>query len=233
MNVGYFGGTFDPIHRGHLALARAAQAQYKLARVLFIPSGTPPHKQQPLASFVHRYAMVSLATASEKACCPSLLEAPTATSGKAGNAQPSYSIDTLLRMKKDLRKADRVFFLIGIDAFKDIAKWHRAESLFRECEFVVASRPGYSLADVANWLPEKLRPAAAVTKPFAKHAATGDLILSGVVVHLLDGVHEGVSATAVRQALHRKRALGKLLDPAVEAYIKKTGLYAGPIPPKD
>jgi nicotinate-nucleotide adenylyltransferase len=225
MNIAFFGGTFDPIHRGHLALARAAQERYKLARTLFVPAGTPPHKHPPLASFTHRYAMVALATASEKSFVPSLLEAPQPPPPKSAAPAPNYSIDTLRQLKKDLRKADQLFFLIGIDAFKDIAKWHQAESLFRECEFVVASRPGFSLADVANWLPEKLRPAAAVTKPFAKHAATGDLILPGVVVHLLDGIQEKASATAVREAIQQKRSLGRWLDPAVEAYIKKTGLY--------
>ena len=74
--------------------------------------------------------------------------------------------------------------LIGIDAFADIAKWHQSEALFRECEFVVASRPGYSLADVATALPPSLRPRAEATRPFQKQAATGDLVLSGVTVHL-------------------------------------------------
>jgi len=114
-----------------------------------------------------------------------------------------------------------------VDAFKDIAKWREAEALFRECEFIVASRPGYSLADVANALPENLRPAAAVTKPFAKQPAKGDLVLRGVTVHLLEGVHEPVSATAIREAVAKKRPLTKFVDPAVAEYIKKEGLYSG------
>jgi hypothetical protein len=89
----------------------------------------------------------------------------------------NYSIDTVQRLKQTLKKADHLFFLIGIDAFNDVAKWHQAEALFRECPFIVASRPGYSLADVANALPERLRPKAAVTKPFAKQPAKGDLVL--------------------------------------------------------
>ena len=71
MNIGLFGGTFDPIHRGHLALARAAQERYRLARIYFVPAHVPPHKQrQPLAPFLHRYTMVALATAAEKAFVP-------------------------------------------------------------------------------------------------------------------------------------------------------------------
>jgi nicotinate-nucleotide adenylyltransferase len=230
MNVGLFSGTFDPIHRGHLVLAQAARERFSLGRIYFAPTGNPPHKQkQPLAGFDHRYAMVALATMEEKTFVPSLLEAPGAASqsGKKGAAAPevNYSIDTVQRLKQTLKKADRLFFLIGIDAFNDIAKWHQAEALFRECPFIVASRPGYSLADVANALPERLRPKAAVTKPFAKQPAKGDLVLPGVTVHLLDGVQQNVSATAIRGAVSGKKSLAKFVDPAVGEYISKMGLY--------
>src|SRR5271170_7377102 len=214
MNIGLFGRTFDPIHQGHIALARAAQERFELGRIYFVPANVPPHKQrQPLAPYLHRYAMVVLATMSEKAFVPSLLEepgtAPESGGKKAAHAAPgaNYSIDTVRRLKQTLKKADRVFFLIGIDAFNEIATWHEAEALFRECEFIVASRPGYSLADVAIALPERLRPKAAVTKPFAKQPATGDLVLPGVTVHLLEGVHKNVSATAIREAAAAKRPL--------------------------
>ncbi len=222
MNIGFFGGSFDPIHRGHLALANAARDAFALGRTHFVPTTTPPHKQKyALAPFADRYAMVALATASEKFFVPSLLEAP--------DAQPreNYTIDTIRRLKPALKKSDKLFVLIGIDAFKDIAKWREAEALFRECEFIVANRPGFSLADVANSLPEKLRPSAAVIKPFAKHSAIGDLVLPGVTVHLLDGVNEKVSATAIRDAVRAKKPLGKLVDPTVAEYIRKRELYKG------
>jgi len=228
MNVGLFSGTFDPIHRGHLALAQAAKERFSLGRIYFVPTGNPPHKKQPTAAFADRYAMTVLATMAEKTFVPSLLEAPgPLTSGKKGAAAPdvNYSIDTVQRLKQTLKKADRLFFLIGVDAFNDIAKWHQAEALFRECPFIVASRPGYSLADVANALPEKLRPKAAVTKPFVKQPAKGDLVLPGVTVHILDGVQQNVSATAIREAVSGKRSLGKLVDPGVGEYIRKMGLY--------
>ncbi len=234
MNIGLFGGTFDPIHQGHIALARAAQERFELSRIHFVPANVPPHKQrQPLTPYLHRYAMVVLAAASEKAFVPSLLEAPEtrplAGSGgtKAAHAPSgaNYSIDTVRRLKQTLRKADRVFLLIGIDAFNEIATWHEAEALFGECEFIVASRPGYSLADVANALPERLRPKAAVTKPFARQPAKGDLVLPGATVHLLDDVHKNVSATAIREAAAAKRPLTRFVDPAVAEYIRKMGLY--------
>lgn len=233
MNIGLFGGTFDPIHKGHIALARAAQERCGLARIYFVPANVPPHKQrQPMASYFHRYAMVVLATRDDKECLPSLLEAPGAYPPAARKPSPihgapaaNYSIDTVRRLKHTLKKADRLFFLIGIDAFDEIATWHEAEALFRECEFIVASRPGYSLADVANALPQTLRPKPAVTKPFAKQPAQGDLILPGVAVHLLENVHENVSATAIREAVAAQRPLTKLVEPAVAEYIKKMGLY--------
>jgi nicotinate-nucleotide adenylyltransferase len=235
MNIGLFGGTFDPIHSGHSALARAAQERCDLGRIYFVPANIPPHKQkQPLTPYIHRYAMVALATADEKAFVPSLLEAPELTpeapgskksqSGRSSNGA-NYSIDTVLRVKKNLKKADRLFFLIGIDAFKELATWHQPEALLRECEFIVASRPGYSLADVANSLPEPLRPRSSVSKPFSKQPAKGDLVLPGVTIHLLENVNRNVSATAVREAAAAKRPLTKFVVPAVAEYIKKFGLY--------
>ena len=237
MNISLFGGTFDPIHHGHVALARAARERFDLGRIYFVPANVPPHKQrQALASYFHRYAMVVLATMGEKAFVPSLLEAPGAVAiAGAGSksrqpehaiAGANYSIDTVQRLKASLKKIDRLFFLIGIDAFAEIAKWHHPEALFRECEFIVASRPGYSLADVANALPEKLRPARAVSQPFAKQPARGDLVLTGATVHLLDSVHQPVSATAIREAVAAKKPLRKFVDAGVEEYIKKQGLYS-------
>jgi nicotinate-nucleotide adenylyltransferase len=232
MNIGLFGGTFDPVHRGHLALARAASERCQLARVLFVPANVPPHKQkQPLLPFSHRYAMIALATAQEKNFAPSLLEAPEdsalSESGKK-TPRPNYTIDTIRRLKQSLKKIDRLFLLIGIDAFAGIAKWHEPEALFRECAFIVASRPGYSLADVANSLPESLRPRQEVTRPFQKQKAMGDLVLNGVSVHLLDEVYQPISSTAIREAAAAGKPLGRFVDPAVANYIKKMNLYRKP-----
>jgi nicotinate-nucleotide adenylyltransferase len=235
MNIGLFGGTFDPIHNGHLALARSARERCQLGRIYFVPTNVPPHKTaQPAASYFHRFAMTVLATQKEKVFLPSLLEAPgefvlhekKSAKGSIASA-PNYSIDSVRKLKPCLKKADRLFFLIGIDAFKDIAKWREPEALFAECEFIVASRPGFSLADVAGSLPEKLRPRSEVTKPFSKQPATGDLVLPGVTLHLLSDVNQKISATAIRAAVATKRPIKKFVPESVEEYIKKEGLYGG------
>ena len=207
MNIGLFGGTFDPIHRGHLALARAARKRCNLGRILFVPANIPPHKQrQPLSAFAHRYAMIALATAQKRTWClrcwklRKIWTARRTKKEKERAAKPNYTIDTVKRLKQGFKKADRLFLLIGIDAFVDIAKWYQAEALFREAEFVVASRPGYSLADVANALPASLRPRLEATQPFHKQAATGDLVLKGVSIHLLNEVYQPISSTAIREA---------------------------------
>jgi nicotinate-nucleotide adenylyltransferase len=234
MNIGLFGGTFDPVHRGHVALAQAALEHYKLHRIHFVPANIPPHKQrQPLSPFVHRFAMLALATAAEKAFIPSLLEAPDenagplrrAGTGKDREPKPNYTIDTVRNLKKSFKAADKLFLLIGMDAFADIAQWQQAEALFRECEFVVASRPGYSLADVANALPESLRPRPEVTRPFHKQAATGDLVLPGATIHLMPDLRQPASATAIREAAAAGKPLGRFVEPSVADYIKKMGLY--------
>jgi nicotinate-nucleotide adenylyltransferase len=234
MNIGYFGGSFDPIHRGHITLARAAAERYGLRQVLFVTANVPPHKQKrTVTPFVHRHAMVALATQDDKTFLPSLLEAPAdgaadsprQPSAGSGESGANYTIDTLRRLKATLKKSDELFLLIGIDAFRDIAKWREARALLAECEFVVASRPGYSLRDVAEALPEDLRPPAAVTKPFHKQPAAGELVLPGVTLHLLEGVHQNVAATTIRTAAAQGKALARWVDPRVADYIKKMGLY--------
>jgi len=213
------------VHRGHVALARAAKERCKLHRVYFVPANVPPHKQkQPLTPFVHRFSMLALATANEKAFVPSLLEAPEEGDTRK-KEKPNYTIDTVRRLKQSFKSSDQLFLLIGMDAFAEIAQWHLAESLFRECAFIVAGRPGFSLADVADALPEKLRPRPEVTKPFQKQVASGDLVLPGVTLHLVEDLHQPASATAIRQAASSGKPLGRFVEPAVAEYIKKMGLY--------
>jgi nicotinate-nucleotide adenylyltransferase len=222
MNLALFGGTFDPVHLGHLAVARAAAATFDLKKIYFVPASVPPHKaEQPVTAFEHRYAMLALATADDARFLPSLLEAP----GYGSEPRANYTIATVRQFKKNLGKAGRTFFLIGIDAFLEIGHWREAEALLGEMEFIVVSRPGFSLGDVGAALPEKLRPPEAVSQVMHRHPATGDILLPGVTVHLLQGVAENVSATRIRQAAQKGRPLDSLVGPAVANYIRKQGLY--------
>jgi nicotinate-nucleotide adenylyltransferase len=221
MNVAIFGGTFDPIHRGHLAVARAAAARYKLGKIHFVPADIPPHKQkQPLTPYYHRFAMIAMAVEGEKDFIPSLLEAPEVIQSEGKLA--SYSIDTVRRFKQSLKKSDRLFFLIGIDAFLDIAKWRSPVELLNECDFIVASRPGFSLADVAKSLPDSVRPKDEVTKLFQR---SGSIILPETTIHLLDKVEEPVSATQIRKAAASGKKLEALVGKPVAEYIRKEGLF--------
>jgi len=221
MNIGLFGGTFDPIHRGHLKVARAAAARFRLREIWFVPADVPPHKQKtPVTSYFHRYSMVAMALSESPDFLPSLLEAPEPEAHM--ERHPSYSIDTVRKMKAGLRRGDRLYFLIGIDAFRDIAKWHLAEELLRECEFIIAARPGYSLEDVAKSLPDGLRPTLKELRSVGLDAA---LRPRGVTLHLLPETHEDVSATQIRAAVKRGKGLTELVPEAVAEYIRKEGLY--------
>jgi len=224
MNVAIFGGTFDPVHRGHLAVARAAAKTFHLGRIHFVPADIPPHKlKQPLTPYYHRLAMIAMAVQGEKAFLPSLLEAPEVIQAEGKLA--SYSIDTVRRFKQSLKKSDRLLFLIGIDAFLDIAKWRSPVELLHECEFIVASRPGFSLADVAKALPQSMRPKDEVTRVFQRAGAHGSMVLPETTIHLLGGVEEPVSATKIRAAAASGKKLDSLVGAAVAEYIRKEGLY--------
>jgi len=220
MNIGLFGGTFDPIHKGHLAVAGAAAKRFRLGKVYFIPASMPPHRQnERIAPFHDRYAMLALATAGESKFLPSLAEAPT------GQDHVSFTIDTVRRFKQAAGKSDHFLFIIGIDAFLQVASWHRSEDLLREIDFIVVSRPGFSMADVADGLPKSLRPPPAVVKAFRKAPAKGTLALRGTVIHILDEVRSPVSATAARHAAAGGKSLARFVEPLVAGYIKKMRLY--------
>ena len=220
MNIGLFGGTFDPVHKGHLAVARAAAERFQLGKVYFIPASMPPHRQdERITAFHDRYAMLALATAGEKRFLPSLAEQP----GEQDHL--SFTIDTVRRFKQAAGKSDHLFFIIGIDAFLQVASWHRSDELLREIDFIVVSRPGFSMADVADALPKSLRPPAAVVKAFRKSPAKGTLALRDTMIHILDEVKSPVSATEVRQAAAAGKSLARFVEPLVAEYIKKMGLY--------
>lgn len=225
MKIAFFGGTYDPVHLGHLAVARAAAEKFDLNAVLFAPADIPPHKQKrPLTDFQHRYAMLALACAEDKRFVPSLLDSHT--------GRPNYSIDTIRRLRKTLKKSDKLYFLIGMDAFRDIATWYEPEALLAECEFIVASRPGFSLGDIGSALPKQLQPSEAVLRAMRKQRSNGTVALPGAMIHVLPDVHERVSSTQIRAAASRSvQQLSKYVPRTVAEYIKKERLYIGAADP--
>jgi nicotinate-nucleotide adenylyltransferase len=132
------------------------------------------------------------------------------------------------RLKSTLKKTDKLYFLIGIDAFKDISTWRQPEELLAEVEFIVVSRPGHSLADVARALPEPLRPTGLMLRAIRQQQAEGTIALMGATIHLLGEVREKVSSTQIRSAAGKSvKQLSRFVPPLVAEYIKKENLYVG------
>jgi nicotinate-nucleotide adenylyltransferase len=220
MKVGFFGGSFDPPHRGHIALARLAIEQLELDRVLIAPVGTQPLKRDQGAAtpFEDRVAMVRLAIAGEPRMEVSLVDAPRQ------DGRPNYTIDTIKSLRRTLNADDTLYCLMGADSFLTIGKWYRAEELLLLCNFVVGSRPGFNLQKVAAALPESVSLAAETG------GAPGRLIIGlrgpngkKSQLCLLPDLAEDISATGIRSELRIGRSAS--IDPAVAAYIRQHGLY--------
>jgi len=215
-HVGLFGGSFDPVHLGHLAVARAAQRRFHLDAVHFIPCGRPSHKPKyGLAAFPHRFAMAALACAEHPHFLPSLAEAGPDLSGH----QVSYSIDTVRHFRRALHHPeDRLYFVLGADSFLKISTWKEYETLLGLCDFIVASRPGFRSDVLRLVIPPELLGRAASPDPRT-------IALRRTAVHLLDSVSCDVSATEVRRRLQRGQAIHGLVPARVEEYIGKQALY--------
>jgi nicotinate-nucleotide adenylyltransferase len=220
--IALFGGTFDPIHAGHLAVAHAAVRRFHLDCVYFIPCGRPPHKHRSnLTAFPHRYAMVSLACAGGPHFAASLAEAGKDFAGR----EIFYSVDTVRRFRREVtHRGDHLYFLLGADSFLYIREWRTPEKLLTLCDFIVASRPGFPSAALQRAVPQGLR-----TEPgergeaFTLRPARGSHPATSV--YLLDAVASHVSATEVRWRLDNARPIRNLVPPLVEDYIKQQGLY--------
>ena len=190
MNIGLFGGTFDPIHHGHLALARAAKERFELGRIYFVPANVPPHKQTPAGDAVFpSLCHGGAGDSGGEGVCARRCWRPRSGHGSGfrreressedGAPGANYSIDTVRRLKESLKKIDSVFFLIGIDAFAEIAQWHQAEALFRECRVHRGQPSGIFSGRCGQRPAGEASSSAAVSQPFAKQPAKGDLVLSG------------------------------------------------------
>lgn len=208
-----FGGTFDPVHAGHIAVAQAAQRRFHLDVIHFVPSSHPPHKpMRELAPFAHRYAMVSLACSGHPGFVPSLAEAPA-----DGASHVFYSIDTVRRFRRE-HPDDHLYFIVGADQFLELPTWRNYETLLDSCDFIVASRPGFRLDALRLVIPpEKLGRAAAQSPQ--------KIALRKSTVYLLTTVASHVSSTEVRVRRERNQSIHGLVPARVEAYILGQALY--------
>jgi len=217
--VALFGGTFDPIHSGHVAVARAAERRFHLDYVFFIPSSRPPHKPAAeLSAYEHRFAMVALACSAHPRFVPSLAEASVNGAGP----RVFYSIDTVRRFRQQFnRRGDRIYFMVGADSILHLQTWKDYAQLLQLCDFVVANRPGFRIGALREVIPPALLAPAA-----AKATRDSRVIrLRDTVVYLLETVASHVSATDVRQRVERGQSVHGLVPPRVEEYINKQALY--------
>jgi nicotinate-nucleotide adenylyltransferase len=198
MRVALFGGTFDPPHRGHLAIAKEAADRFSLDQVLFAPAGRQPLKAHLAASsFADRLAMCALACGEDARFFASDLDCPRP------DGTPNYTVETLENLQGNLPEAE-LFNLVGADSFHDLARWHEPRRLLRIASWIVVSRPGYLLAE----------PPGLTLSPSERSR-----------IHLLDSVHEDIAATTLRERLAEGDICEDLLTEPVFAYIRAHHLY--------
>ena len=212
--IGILGGTFDPIHWGHLEAAFAAETALKLQRLLVITSHVPPHRETPQASSYHRFAMVALAVAGRNGWRAADLELRLDTE--------SYTADTL-RMFHDRGYAPaELFFIIGADAFTEIASWKDYPRVLESAHFAVVSRPGFPVDDLPHRLPTL---AERMVKP-----PLDEISHLETTIILIDAPTSSVAATQIRdKRAHGETIAGMVPDP-VRQHIEQHGLYTASSP---
>jgi nicotinate-nucleotide adenylyltransferase len=219
MKIGLLGGTFNPIHRCHLQIAAYTRDQLGLDRIIFIPTGDPPHK--PTHSLVaghHRLEMVKLAIDGEPSFGVSDIEIRRPTK--------SYSIDTVREFRAQFGPTSELYFLIGLDAFLEFATWKDAADLLRACHFVVLARPGSMFLSLAGMplLPPIDRDT--LTALDDQHDRRADIhIPGGSRLILLRMPPCEASASIIRRRLTQQLSVSKLLPAPVESYIMRLNLY--------
>jgi nicotinate-nucleotide adenylyltransferase len=222
--IALFGGSFDPIHTGHLAVARAADRRFNFDEIHFVPASRPPHKlKQHLAPFPHRFAMVALALTEHPHFVPSVAEAGEDFSG----AQLHYSVDTVRYFRHKYHgHGDRIYFIIGADAFLDIPTWKEYEALLGLCDFIVANRPGIRAEALRLVIPPELMGRDGKRRDDeAVHECSIVAHLHRTSVYLQENVASDISATDIRRRAHRGQSIHGLVASRVEEYILKQGLY--------
>lgn len=209
--VGLFGGTFNPIHFGHLRGAEEVREAFELEEVIFIPASLPPHKvSEEIAEARYRLEMVRLA----------ISENPFFTLSDIEIKRPgkSYSIDTIRHFKENYLW--KLYFILGSDAFEEIETWKEYSTLFTLCDFIVMVRPGLELHSFTSRLPTSLR------DQFRPGGDRGQWVhSSGHFLFFKEITFLDISSTKIRENIAQGRSVRYLLPPEVESYIKECGLY--------
>jgi nicotinate-nucleotide adenylyltransferase len=211
--IGILGGTFDPIHFGHLRLAEEMLELANLREIRFIPTGTPPHRDMPQVSAQHRSAMVQLAIADQLAFVLDPREVDRTT--------PCYTVDTLRELRAELGAAQPLCLLMGGDAFLQLNTWREWEQLFELAHIVVGYRPGYTLEERIHTATPALR------QHYQQRLCAAEVLSQqpcGGIVELAIPKLE-ISATLIRSRVAEKRSIRYLLPNAVADYIHQHHLY--------
>lgn len=208
--LGVLGGTFDPIHFGHLDAAHAALAALALDEVLLVPAHDPPHKpNDPRASAFHRFALVSLAITGAPALRASDMELM--------EDGPSYTVNTLRRLHRCGWRPSQIFFILGADAFADVATWHEFPAVLDAAHFAVIARPGTALQDAAVRTPD--------VRPRVRRPAGGPPDPPQTAVFLVEARTRDVSSTTIRARLAAGQPIDDLVPAAVARHILAHHLY--------
>ena len=212
MKLGILGGTFNPVHLAHLRIAEEVHEACDLDRVLFIPAATPPHKEVAESTpFTDRLNMVKAAIDDNPSFAISDLE--------QHRDGPSYSVDTLTILRRE-NPENELFFIIGMDSFRDIHLWMDYRRLFQLAHIVVVSRPGIACNDPREFLP------VALLDEFCYNSASKKLChSSGNEVILLEETWLDISSTRIRQMVAAGHSIRYLVPAAVAGYIQQHGLY--------
>jgi nicotinate-nucleotide adenylyltransferase len=212
LRLGILGGTFDPIHLGHLRTAEEIGRELELEKVYLIPSALPPHKaKDPVTPFEHRLNMTRLAIGD------SLLLAPLDLEGRRSGL--SYSVETLRELHQVFEPEPELFFIVGVDAFLEIDTWKEYPRLFDYAHFVVISRPGYGKEEIEPFL---LNSGIEIEK-----TGQADVFLasSGKKLILKETTLMDISSTHIRQTVSRGGSIRFLVPESVRRYIMEKGLY--------
>ena len=212
--IGILGGTFDPIHAGHLDVGACALEALGLTRMFVITSNIPPHRPQPFASAYHRFAMVSFAVANREGWRAADLELRSDT--------PSYTSGTLAKFRERGYGPSELFFVIGADAFADIGAWRDYPAILDAAHFAVVSRPGFPVEQLPHRLPRLVSRMA--RPPLDPLSQIEPMIL------LIDAPTADVSSTAIRTRVAAGESIAGLVPPGVQQHIEQHGLYTSMTP---